>query len=198
MARKMLIQVRRDTAANWTSANPTLAAGEPGYETDTGKFKIGNGSTAWSSLAYFQTGAGGGGGGSASLELDYATRSTDLTVSATTGATADTWITGNAVTYDGTKVYICGYAPFQNATTSAELIIELYDGSTQIGRAFQSDYGGSMYFELAYTPSAASHTFGLRAWRTGSNRTISVATSWIGPCYMKVLATSSVLDGGSP
>lgn len=46
------IVVRRDTAANWTSANPTLAAGEIGFETDTGKFKIGNGSTAWTSLGY--------------------------------------------------------------------------------------------------------------------------------------------------
>ena len=43
---------RRDTASNWTSANPTLLAGELGHETDTGLFKIGDGSTAWSSLAY--------------------------------------------------------------------------------------------------------------------------------------------------
>lgn len=46
------IQMRRDTAANWTSANPTLAAGELGVETDTNYFKIGNGSTAWTSLSY--------------------------------------------------------------------------------------------------------------------------------------------------
>jgi hypothetical protein len=46
------LQQRRDTAANWTSNNPTLAAGEIGLETDTSKFKIGNGSTAWTSLAY--------------------------------------------------------------------------------------------------------------------------------------------------
>jgi hypothetical protein len=46
------IQVRRGTASQWTSANPTLAAGEWGYETDTGLTKIGNGSTAWASLAY--------------------------------------------------------------------------------------------------------------------------------------------------
>jgi hypothetical protein len=44
------IQVRRGTAAQWTSANPTLAAGEWGFETDTAKVKIGNGSTAWNSL----------------------------------------------------------------------------------------------------------------------------------------------------
>ena len=46
------IKLRRDTAANWTSANPTLAAGELGFETDTGRFKIGNGSTAWTSRSY--------------------------------------------------------------------------------------------------------------------------------------------------
>lgn len=46
------IQLRRDTAANWTSANPTLAEGEIGLETDTTYYKIGTGSTAWTSLAY--------------------------------------------------------------------------------------------------------------------------------------------------
>jgi hypothetical protein len=37
-----LIKLRRDTAANWTSVNPTLASGEPGLETDTLKIKYGN------------------------------------------------------------------------------------------------------------------------------------------------------------
>ena len=45
-------QQRRDTAANWTFNNPTLLAGELAYESDTGKWKIGDGSAAWSSLAY--------------------------------------------------------------------------------------------------------------------------------------------------
>ena len=52
MAVKTKIQFRRDTAANWTSVNPTLASGEMGIETDTNKFKLGDGSTAWSSLSY--------------------------------------------------------------------------------------------------------------------------------------------------
>jgi hypothetical protein len=50
------IQLRRGTAAEWTSTNPTLAAGEQGFETDTGKLKIGDGSTAWTSLAYLGSG----------------------------------------------------------------------------------------------------------------------------------------------
>jgi hypothetical protein len=46
------IQFRRGTAAEWTSANPTLATGELGYEVDTAAIKIGDGVTAWASLAY--------------------------------------------------------------------------------------------------------------------------------------------------
>jgi len=46
------IQWRRDTAANWTSVNPVLSDGMPGYEKDTGKLKIGDGVTAWNLLPY--------------------------------------------------------------------------------------------------------------------------------------------------
>lgn len=46
------IQPRRDTAANWLTANPILSQGEEGLETDTGLFKSGDGSTAWTSLGY--------------------------------------------------------------------------------------------------------------------------------------------------
>ena len=56
MPRQALIQVRRDTAANWTSTNPTLASGELGLETDTDKLKVGDGSTAWATLEYAKVG----------------------------------------------------------------------------------------------------------------------------------------------
>lgn len=46
------IQVRRDTSTNWQTKNPVLAAGEIGYEIDTKKMKIGDGSTAWNDLPY--------------------------------------------------------------------------------------------------------------------------------------------------
>jgi hypothetical protein len=45
-------RLRRDTAANWTAANPVLALGEPGLETDTRRVKYGDGATPWSSLGY--------------------------------------------------------------------------------------------------------------------------------------------------
>ena len=49
------IQLRRDTAADWTSNNPTLSEGEFGWESDTNRFKIGDGTTAWNSLSYSDT-----------------------------------------------------------------------------------------------------------------------------------------------
>ena len=58
------IQIRRDTATNFASTNPTLAAGELGYETDTGKFKIGDGVTAWTSISSYVLGTSGYSGAS--------------------------------------------------------------------------------------------------------------------------------------
>jgi hypothetical protein len=74
------IQIRRGTAAQWTSTNPTLASGEQGFETDTNKMKIGDGSTAWNSLAYAITGA----------------------VGTVTSITAGTGLSGGTITSTGT------------------------------------------------------------------------------------------------
>jgi hypothetical protein len=51
------IKFRRGTASEWTSGNPILSTGEPGFEKDIGKLKIGDGVTPWNSLAYFNDGA---------------------------------------------------------------------------------------------------------------------------------------------
>ena len=81
------IQVRRDTSSNWTSTNPILAAGEIGFETNTGKFKIGNGSSVWSALDYF---------------LD----SSDLLAYLTTSVASTTYLTqASASTNYATKTY---------------------------------------------------------------------------------------------
>jgi hypothetical protein len=88
------IQVRRGTASQWTSTNPTLSAGEFGFETDTNKLKCGNGATAWNSLAYINndgditgvtagTGISGGGtSGTVTVSID-----TSVTANLTTAQT---------------------------------------------------------------------------------------------------------------
>jgi hypothetical protein len=45
-------QLRRSTSSNWTSTNPILQSGEPGFEIDTYKLKIGDGITRWNLLPY--------------------------------------------------------------------------------------------------------------------------------------------------
>ena len=57
MAVQTKIQFRRDLAANWNTIAPVLSAAEIGYETDTGNFKIGDGSTNWLLLEYAKSGA---------------------------------------------------------------------------------------------------------------------------------------------
>ena len=52
------LQLRHDTAANWTAANPRLLSGEVGIETDTNRMKIGNGILNWASLPYFLSDSG--------------------------------------------------------------------------------------------------------------------------------------------
>ena len=47
------VRVRRGTAAEWTAANPTLALGELGAETDTLRFKVGTGAATWTALPYY-------------------------------------------------------------------------------------------------------------------------------------------------
>lgn len=51
----LTIQLRRDLAANWTTRNPVLHAGELGVEEDTERAKLGDGITQWNSLAYWST-----------------------------------------------------------------------------------------------------------------------------------------------
>jgi hypothetical protein len=58
MPKETDIKMRKGTAAAWASANPVLSAGEPGFESDTKKLKLGDGSTAWNSLPYFRVDGG--------------------------------------------------------------------------------------------------------------------------------------------
>ena len=82
------IQIRRGTAASWTSANPTLAAGEFGFETDTNKLKCGNGTTAWTGLSYLNN-DGDITGVTAGTGISGGGTSGTVTVSIDTSVTAD-------------------------------------------------------------------------------------------------------------
>jgi len=105
------LQFRRGLSTQWSSSNTILASGEMGIETDTSLFKIGNGSTAWNSLAYggikgstgptgpvaigptgftgpasFVTGPTGAGGGGGSVSITGSTGYGNILTVATGGA----------------------------------------------------------------------------------------------------------------
>lgn len=118
---------------------------------------LANGSAAQDAAAFGQLGR----------VLDFVSRSTDLTVTATSAATAQAWIDGNAVTYDGaTRVLVEVSAAL--ITGNTDCILELYDGATDIGRHGQVS-GASATVRGGYvvTPTAGSHTFHVKAWKAG-------------------------------
>jgi hypothetical protein len=94
------IQIRRGTAAQWTSTNPTLASGEQGFETDTNKMKIGDGSTAWNSLSYAITGAVG----------------TVTSITAGTGLSGGTITSTGTIAIDSTVATLTGTQTLTNKT----------------------------------------------------------------------------------
>jgi len=55
------ILLRRDSSENWSASNTVLMAGEPGYVTNTGELKIGDGVTVWNSLDVYAGITGGTG-----------------------------------------------------------------------------------------------------------------------------------------
>jgi hypothetical protein len=133
------------------------------------------------------------------FELDYVQITSPVTISATTAATANTCITGNPVTYDGsTRICIEAFAPYvvTGVTTLSTIEIVLYDGSTELGslgwhgRADGTRTHISTHLSRRFlTPSAASHTYSIRAWRSASNGTFHAGaggTSAFFPAYIRI------------
>jgi hypothetical protein len=142
------LKLRRDTAANWTSANPTLLAGEAGIESDTNRIKIGTGSTAWSSLGYFPFVVSGGVvtgnleiGSTGSLSFEGSTADAFETTLGVINPTADRTI--NLPNQSGT-VLVSGNASIVNADISATAEIavsKLADGDAR--QLLQTDAAGT-------------------------------------------------------
>jgi hypothetical protein len=187
MPRNALIQLRRDTAANWTSTNPTLASGEMGFETDTGKFKIGTGSTAWSSLL-------------------YTTDASDIT-----GATLASNVTGSSLTSVGTLGSLAvtnditrggislprGVMAY-NAVTSSDTTVTTAEEVQIIGSSFTAILDRIYkitYYEPNVYGAGAPNYLKLKIRQTDISGTILVqATPYVAAVFSGGIMASSVIS----
>ena len=110
MAARAIIKLRRDLSNTWQSVNTILSLGEPGFETDTKRLKIGDGTSAWNNLDYV-AGSGGGaatpafsaGGSVGAPQIGATSAQAGVIAGAVAGAVA-----GNQSTDRPIKAYVVG------------------------------------------------------------------------------------------
>jgi hypothetical protein len=129
-------------------------------------------------------------------EFDYVEKTSQTSVTATTEATANTIVTGSAVTYDGaTVVVIEFFAPYLQMAVADNFRLWLYDGSSSIGQlcVFTNNATATIRVPVTVsrrlTPSAAAHTYSIRG-SVGSGTGVvdagagGTATSF--PAYIRI------------
>jgi hypothetical protein len=162
------IQLRNGTAAQWTSANPTLAVGEIGVETDTNRFKVGTGSTAWNSLAY---------------SVGFSWKGTWSSVTA--------YVVNDVVYYNGSS-----YISIQNGTNQNPATQTAYWNTValagSVSSVAQSFTGGIV--SVAGSPITSSGTLALTvAGTSGGVPYFSSGTTW---ATSSALASNALVVGG--
>jgi hypothetical protein len=181
MATRM--QQRRGTAAQWTAANPILAAGEIGFETDTSKFKMGNGSSAWSALTYFANAA------ELSAIIDGApdllNTLNELAASIGDDPTFFTSVASNLSAHSADTTSVHGIANTAALATTA-------DTTTAIQTAVTSHNGTTSVHGIADTAELASKSYADTAVSTHNTDTTDVH----GIANTALLATQSYADSG--
>jgi len=133
------------------------------------------------------------------VEVDYVEFTSGVTITATTEATANTVVTANALSADGsTKYAIEFYAEYVLAPSSVSIFLCLYDGSSSIGIVGQIGNGvlviGPMMFVRRLTPSNASHTYSVRAYVGSGSGTVNGGAGGSGnpiPGYIRIVKITS-------
>lgn len=128
-------------------------------------------------------------------EFSYVERTTILTVTATVEASADTFVSSAAVAYDGsTRVCIECFSPEYGTGASGVLVVTLWDGATDLGRLalVAGDTAAGRWtgvLRCFLTPSAATHTYHIKAFRSAASAYIEGGAGGTGnrmPAYIRI------------
>jgi hypothetical protein len=152
------IQLRRDTASNWTVNNPILLQGEQGYETNTGKMKIGDGVTPWNNLSYWVTGQSGTTGPTGPANL-----------SVTDGSQTVTGVT--SLVFSGGGVGVSGSGSTATITISSDLS-SIYNSVVRY--VIDNTIVNTMASNEKVTIMSSGNVYANRTWsRSGTTLTIN-------------------------
>ncbi len=182
-----IIQIRRDTAANWTSANPILAQGELGLETDTLKVKAGDGSTAWNSASYLIDTGGYAAYSDATANFTGNLQKSGSPV-VTAAYTGDVDVTGELIVDSYNETY-AAVTSSSNATTV----------NCEAGNAFSHTLTENTTFTFSNPPaSGTAFSFSLEIIQDGSASGFTVtwpgAVDWPAATAPTLTATASAKD----
>lgn len=160
------VRPRGDTAANWASTNPVLALRELGIETDTRRFKVGDGTTTWNALPYYISGA------------DVRGQASCMTSGTIAIATVGTYVsTGLTATFDSTT------ASGMTLGTTDLFALKNTSGATKLLRFYASidATAGNNHvlgIKLAKNGTAIDASE-CRAYSASGNAIAKLATSWM-------------------
>ena len=198
------IQMRRGVSGDWTTSDPTLAAGEWGLETNTDKFKIGDGSTAWTSLDYSSLGFGTAGGtisgtvnfgadgsgqdvnfysGTAGDHMKWDASEEQLVITGTSGATALNVVDGNVV--------IAGDLTVAGTTVTLDLASVLVKDRIVFEGSSADDYETTL---IVTNPTGADKTITLPN-ADGTVALTSTVLALAGGAMTGAITTNSTFDG---
>lgn len=130
-------------------------------------------------------------------EWDYVQKTTNTNITNTTEGTADTILTGNAVTFDGAPVMVEWWSPSVQTpgTAGAIILVILFEGATVIGY-FNAPVGvagsenyGSQGGRYRFTPTAAAHTYHVKAIVTAGTGVVGGGAGGTGaflPTFMRI------------
>lgn len=183
------LQIRRDTAANWASSNPVLASGELGLDTGSGRIKVGDGTTAWSSLPSL------GGFDSSNTASNWTSANTTLGLGQV-GLESDTKLIkiGDGTTAWTSQPYIGQWHIFRlaaNGSAIGSAIADYFGTSSTITLDAGSSY--EVEFELYFLKTTAGTvTFTL----TSSQTPVNVAAYYVGTAVGGVATVGTAQTAG--